>query len=120
RELLDNQPADVVAMARVLAAGIAEPDDEQIERRGAFASTPRKAQLILRGSGLALLARTGGRLRRSLALGGTLRRLLALVGPDLFALLDLHLGLLDARRQRDRREHRLGVVEVLHTLLRGE
>jgi hypothetical protein len=30
-------------MSRVIAARIAEPDDEEIERRGAFASTPRKS-----------------------------------------------------------------------------
>jgi hypothetical protein len=30
-------------MARVFAAGIAETDDEQVERRGAFASSPRQA-----------------------------------------------------------------------------
>ena len=40
RELVDDHPADVVPVPRVLAARIAEPDDEQVERRGAFAPAP--------------------------------------------------------------------------------
>src|SRR5439155_12793858 len=43
RELFDDHPPDVVAVSGVLAAGIAEADDQQIERRGALASTPRQA-----------------------------------------------------------------------------
>jgi fructoselysine-6-P-deglycase FrlB-like protein len=42
-ELADDHRADVVAMTCVLATRIAEPDDEQVERRGAFASAPREA-----------------------------------------------------------------------------
>ena len=39
RELVDDHPAGVVPVARVLAAGVAEADDEQIQRRGALAPT---------------------------------------------------------------------------------
>ena len=39
RELVDDQPADVVPVARVLAAGIAEARDEQVER-GAVPARP--------------------------------------------------------------------------------
>ena len=39
RELVDDQPADVVAVARVLAARVAEADDEQVER-GAVSARP--------------------------------------------------------------------------------
>src|SRR6185295_10359721 len=38
-ELVDHHPADVVAIALVLATGIPEPDHEQIERRGRCAPT---------------------------------------------------------------------------------
>src|SRR5215208_7048768 len=41
RQFLDHHPADVVAVAGIFAAGIAEADDEEVERRGALASTPR-------------------------------------------------------------------------------
>ena len=43
RELVDDHVADVVAVPRVLAARVAEPDDEQVERRGAFAPSPGQA-----------------------------------------------------------------------------
>jgi hypothetical protein len=43
RKLFDDHPAHVVAVPGVLAAGIPQPDDEQLERRGAIASTPREA-----------------------------------------------------------------------------
>jgi hypothetical protein len=33
-ELVDDHPADVVAVLRVLAARVAETDDKQVERRG--------------------------------------------------------------------------------------
>ena len=39
RQLVDDQPADVVPVARVLAARVAEADDEKIERRGALPPT---------------------------------------------------------------------------------
>jgi len=42
RELVDDHPSDVVSVLCVLAAGIAEADDEQLERRGPVASTPRE------------------------------------------------------------------------------
>ena len=42
-QLVDHHPADVVAMAGVAAARIAEADDKQIERRGAFAPAPGEA-----------------------------------------------------------------------------
>jgi hypothetical protein len=38
-QLVDDHPAGVVPVARVLAARIAETDDEEIERRGALPST---------------------------------------------------------------------------------
>ena len=38
-ELLDDHPADVVTIAGVLATGIPETRDEQVERRGALAPT---------------------------------------------------------------------------------
>ena len=41
RELVHHHPAGVVARLRVVAAGIAEPDDEQVERRGPLAPAPR-------------------------------------------------------------------------------
>src|SRR5919201_1091406 len=68
RELLQHHPADVVAMAGVLPAGIAETDDEQVERRGSVASTPREAHLpggggrLAPGARTALCAGLGGRL----------------------------------------------------------
>jgi hypothetical protein len=43
RELIDDHEADVVPVALVLAPRIAEADDQQVERRGAFAPTPRQA-----------------------------------------------------------------------------
>src|SRR3954471_8119848 len=43
-ELVGDHVADVVAVPRVLAAGVAEADDEQVERRGAIPPAPRKAQ----------------------------------------------------------------------------
>ena len=39
RELVDDHPADVVPVARMFAARVAETDDEEIERRGAVAPT---------------------------------------------------------------------------------
>ena len=57
RELLDDHVADVVAVARVLAARVAEPDDEQVERRGAFAPSPGQAHgELLLGFGLVAAA----------------------------------------------------------------
>src|SRR5581483_3023536 len=66
-ELVDDHVADVVAVARVLAARVAEPGDEQVERRGALASPPRRPHLLPGGlCGLAALRRRrpglGGRL----------------------------------------------------------
>ncbi len=40
RELVDDEPADVVPVSRVLAAGVAEPRDEQVVR-GAVATRPQ-------------------------------------------------------------------------------
>ena len=74
RQLVDDHVADVVAVARVLATRVAETDDQQVERRGAFAPAPREAQgSALVGGGFAggFLAALGC----SLALG---RGLLAL------------------------------------------
>jgi hypothetical protein len=39
RHLIHNQPARVVPRVLVLAAGVAQASDEEIERRGAFAPT---------------------------------------------------------------------------------
>ena len=72
RELVEHHPPSVVTMPRVLAAGIAETDDEQIERRGAFASTPGQAHLAGGRAGLALLAR----IRIGCGLGGAFGRTL--------------------------------------------
>ena len=47
RELVDDHEADVVPVTRVLATGVAEPDDEQIQRRGRFASTEERQGLLL-------------------------------------------------------------------------
>src|SRR5688572_18817749 len=38
-ELVDHHPADVVPVAHVLPTGVPETRDEQVERRGALAST---------------------------------------------------------------------------------
>src|SRR5262245_1577184 len=103
RELLEHHPARVVAVAGVLTAGIAEADDEQVERRGAFAPTPRQTHewLPLVGAGLAL----GG-------LGCTLCGDLGLLALDgLLALGGRLLGLLDAGRHRERRDDGLGIVD---------
>ena len=88
RELVDDHEADVVAVPRVLAAGIAETDDEQVERRGAFAPFPGQAHLeLLLGFGVAA-ALVGG----VVALGGILGLGLGL--GALGALLGAFLGLL--------------------------
>ena len=42
-ELVHDHVADVVSVVDVLAAGIAEADDQQVERRGAFAPAPGQA-----------------------------------------------------------------------------
>ena len=39
RQLVDDHPPRVVPVARVLAARVAETDDEQVQRRGALAPT---------------------------------------------------------------------------------
>jgi hypothetical protein len=39
RELVDDHPADVVTVRRVLSPGVAEADHEQVERRGVVAPT---------------------------------------------------------------------------------
>ena len=39
RQLVDDHPADVVPVRRMLAAGVAEACDEQVERRGRVAPT---------------------------------------------------------------------------------
>jgi hypothetical protein len=42
-QLVDHHPTNIVAMSGVAAARIAEADDEQIERRRAFAPAPGEA-----------------------------------------------------------------------------
>ena len=65
REQLDDLGADVVARPRVLVAGIAEPDDEQVGRRSARAATAAAAALVDESS-LAAVAAVG---RLACALG---------------------------------------------------
>src|SRR5206468_4781311 len=78
RELLEHEPAGVVAGALVLAARVAEAHHEQVQRRGALASTEEAHGLAFGRAGLALGARAGvlAGLRRGL--GGTLGSFLAL------------------------------------------
>src|SRR5439155_10285480 len=52
-QLLEDHPAGVVPRALVLAARIAEPGDEQVQRRGTTAPT-EEAHLTLGSAGLAL------------------------------------------------------------------
>src|SRR5581483_1594853 len=95
RELVDDHPPRVVPRTGVLAAGVAEPRDEQVERRGILAPTEEAhGDLAFGGAGLAggvclRLRRFFGRaLGRFLALGDhALRNLLAFLG-DLLGLLD--------------------------------
>jgi hypothetical protein len=49
RELLDDEMADVVPVARVLAARVAEPDDEQVERRPLTTGPEAHGRLALGG-----------------------------------------------------------------------
>ena len=106
--------------------GIAEPRDEQVERRGALAPTeeahgPNPRSSLARRSRRALRPRPRLRPRDGLALG-TLFALgnLALGQLALFELLALdlfRLGLDEPRRHRHRREHRLlRVVQVRDAL----
>src|SRR5690242_12363948 len=50
RELLDDHPADVVPVARVLTARVAEADDEKVQGR-AFAARPKPHQVSAWGHG---------------------------------------------------------------------
>src|SRR5439155_14892094 len=56
-ELLRNEPAHVVPCGGVLAPGIPETRDEQIERRGALAPTDQAHGLALVAGGLGLFGR---------------------------------------------------------------
>ena len=47
-ELVDDHPADVVPVARVLAARVAEADDEQVERRRGLLAALEEAHLVVR------------------------------------------------------------------------
>ena len=78
RELVDDEPANVVARVLVLAPWISEASDEQVERRGALAPTEESHDLAFGSTGLAGLGCAGIRLRLGLALGRALRRLFAL------------------------------------------
>ena len=103
RELVDDHPAGVVAVACVLAAGIAETDDEQVERRPLTAGPEPHRGLALRRALVAggfRPARPEPRLAFGrLALGGlALDALLALDG--LFLDLDLARRGGDASRRR--------------------
>src|SRR5262249_5146329 len=124
RELVEHHPARVVPVPRVLAAGVAETDDQQVERRGTVASAPREAHLALGAAGLALLARSRVGRRLGGAFGRTFGCLFALGDlalGQLLALLDLRLRLLDAGREPHGCEDGLlRVVQVGHTLQRSE
>src|SRR5439155_4907554 len=58
RNLVEHHPAGVVPCALVLAPGIAEPRDEQVQRRGP-AAPPEEPHLALGVAGLALGAGAG-------------------------------------------------------------
>src|SRR5205823_7301802 len=104
-ELVDDHLPDVVTVTDVLPPGIAEADDEQVERRGALAPPPGQAHLLLAGFGRAALF-AGCGLR---TLGSGFGRLAL---DALFAFDGLDLGLLDAGRHRHGRKHRrLEIVE---------
>ena len=106
-ELLDDHVADVVAVPCVLAAGVAEPDHEQVERRGAFAPSPGQAhEALLLGVGVAAalgggLAAVGG-----LGAGRGLRAVLAGLGAFLGLFGLLLAGQLARSRSRPRRDRR--------------
>src|SRR5829696_9896691 len=95
RELVRDEPADVVPGPLVLAPRIAETRDEQVERRGLLAPTQHAHRLVLDGAGLARGVGPGlGRCLR-----GTVGRFLALRQLDaLLALLEHLLWLLEDRR----------------------
>ena len=59
-ELVDDHPADVVPVARVLATRVAETDDQEIERRGATRPDGRRRTVTPRvGAGLGLRVARG-------------------------------------------------------------
>src|SRR6185369_2119523 len=88
RELVSDHEADVVPRRRVLTPGIAEPDDQEVERRGLLAPTEQAHGLAL-GSFFA-----GGVRLRLAALGSCLALALGLgalftLALDLLAFLEL-------------------------------
>ncbi len=58
-ELVHDHETDVVSIARMLASGVPESDDEQVERRGRPAATEERQELLRVDCGFCL----GGRLR---------------------------------------------------------
>src|SRR5919109_5098063 len=75
RQLVDDEPADVVARALLVAAGVAPGWGEAVERRGALAPTQQShGHLAFGCAGLARLAGVGFALRLCLALGCAFRR----------------------------------------------
>src|SRR5207249_3266007 len=106
-ELVGDHPPDVVPRPLVLAAGIAEARDEQIERRSGLAATQQAHRRALAGSRAGLARGLAARLGRSLggALGSLRGRRCLFALRDLLALLDLLLGLDDLSRKRHVREH---------------
>ena len=107
--------ADVVAVARVLAAGIAEPDDEQVERR---ALTPRPEPHGYSPSPPE--ASASGSAAASAASPSAASPSAPRPRPPRGELLLGGLGLDDAGRRGDRGDDRLGIVEQRDALRRGE
>src|SRR6266516_879300 len=112
RELFEDEPAGVVPRPLVPAPGIAEPRDQEIQRRGTIAPT-EEAHLFLARLLLGCFAFALG---ASLALGTlfALRHLALgqLTLLELLALDLLGLRLDEARRPRHGREH--GLLWVVH------
>src|SRR5205085_1577260 len=90
RELVDDHVADVVAIVRVLAPGIAEPHDEEIER-GALPPRPEPHALALgRSVAGSVCPRLGAGLGAFLGFAFGALFGLALDALDLFGLLLAH------------------------------
>ena len=108
RELVDDEPADVVAVARVLAARVAETDDEQVERRPLAAGPEPHRGLALGGARVAGGVASGSAGASAPPSAPRPRR------PRPRRPRPLRLGLLGldlARRRGDRRDDGLRIVE---------
>ena len=73
RELVDDHPADVVAVPGMLAARVAEPGDEEVHR-GSVLSPPEEAHALLRLGLGALVGSLGRDLGIDYVVEGTVRR----------------------------------------------